>query len=55
MACADDTAPPADGPDLEMLEFLGEWEDGNGQAVDPEAFTGLDAAETPAATTGEPP
>lgn len=33
-----EAAPAAAGPDLDLLEFLGEWEDGNGQALDPAAL-----------------
>lgn len=54
--CADD-APPVAGPDLELLEFLGEWEDGNGQALDPAALEQAqpETLAAPAATSREAP
>jgi hypothetical protein len=46
---ADGEAADAEAPSLEMLEYLGEWEQDNEQWIDPESFYESDMTEpTPA-------
>ena len=37
-AAAEEQPPPEEAPDMELLEFLGAWDAGDGQWVDPQRF-----------------
>jgi len=40
-------APPAEEPDIELLDFLGSWQDEDGRWVDPFTVTHDDAPQAP--------
>ncbi len=42
-------APPTEEPDLELLDFLGSWQDEDGQWVDPFTITNDQAPQPPVA------